>query len=91
MNPPTRWTIPDDVVFEVLDDQAVLLNLETGNYFGLNHTGTRIWKLIEEHGDIDAVRKYILEEFDVCQEALEGDLQVLLSELLERRLLVEGD
>ena len=91
MNPPTRWTIPDDVVFEVLDDQAGLLYLETGNYFGLNHTGTRIWKLIEEHGDIDAVRKYMLEEFDVWLEALEGDLQVLLSELLERRLLVEGD
>jgi hypothetical protein len=91
MNPPTRWTIPDDVVFEVLDDQAVLLNLKTGIYFGLNDTGTRIWKLIEEHGDIDAVRKRMLEEFDVSQETLEGDLRGLLSELLERGLLVGGE
>jgi hypothetical protein len=88
MNPQTRWIIPDDVVFEVLDDEAVLLNLKTGIYYGLNDTGTRIWKLIEEHGDIDTVRRRMLEEFEVSQETLEGDLLALLPELLDRGLLV---
>jgi hypothetical protein len=89
MNAQTRWIIPDDVVFEVLDDEAVLLNLKTGIYYGLNDTGTRIWKLIEEHGDIDTVRRRMLEEFEVSQETLEGDLLALLPELLDRGLLVE--
>jgi hypothetical protein len=89
MHAQTRWIIPDDVVFEVLDDEAVLLNLKTGIYYGLNDTGTRIWKLIEEHGDIDTVRRRMLEEFEVSQETLEGDLLALLPELLDRGLLVE--
>jgi hypothetical protein len=86
--PPTRWTIPDDVVFEVLDDQAVLLNL-VGIYFGLNDTGTRIWKLIEARRYRCRAQAHA-REFDVSQETLEGDLRGLLSELLERGLLVGG-
>jgi hypothetical protein len=80
--------IPDDVIFKVLENEAVLLNLKTGTYFGLNETGTRIWKLIEEHGHLEIVRRHMLDEFEVLEEALEGDMQALLSELLERGLLV---
>ena len=80
--------IPDDVIFKVLENEAVLLNLKTGTYFGLNETGTRIWKLIEEHGHLEIVRRHMLDEFDVSEETLEGDMQALLSELLERGLLV---
>ena len=34
--------ISEDAVFRELDGEAVILNLDTGIYFGLNRTGTRI-------------------------------------------------
>jgi len=40
--------IPDDVLFRELDGEAVLLNLKTGIYFGLNPVATRMWQLIVE-------------------------------------------
>jgi hypothetical protein len=37
-----------------LDGEAVLLNLETHGYFGLNPTGTEVWELVQAHPGISA-------------------------------------
>jgi hypothetical protein len=34
--------VPDDVLFRDLDGEAVILNLRTGTYFGLDELGTRM-------------------------------------------------
>ncbi|MFK7848124.1 MAG: PqqD family protein, partial [Rhodothermales bacterium] len=31
-----------------LEGEAVLLNIQSGRYFGLNEVGTSIWSLIKE-------------------------------------------
>jgi hypothetical protein len=80
--------IADDVVFEVLDDETVVLNLTTGEYHTLNGTGTRAWQLIEEHGDLDRVREAMEAEFQVEPEQLGADLDRMVSDLIERRLLL---
>ena len=81
-------TIPDDVVFEVLEGEAVVLNLDTGIYFTLNPVGTRIWQLIEEHGDLAKVRESMISEYEVEADALDRDIDALLSELVEKGLVV---
>ena len=35
-----QWIIPEHVAFQVLDGQAVVLNLDSGRHFGLNEVGT---------------------------------------------------
>ena len=81
-------SIPDDVVFEVLEGEAVVLNLETGIYFTLNPVGTRIWQLIEEHGDLAKVRDAMISEYEVGEEALDRDIEALMRELVEKGLVV---
>ena len=80
--------IADDVVFEILEDETVVLNLTSGEYYSLNQAGTRVWQLIEEHGDLDAIREAMVAEFDVSPERLSGDLDRLMRDLTERRLVV---
>ena len=82
--------IADDVVFEVLDDETVVLNLTTGDYYTLNGTGTRAWQLIEEHGDLERVRDAMAAEFEVAEERLAEDLDRLVRELIGRRLVVSA-
>lgn len=86
----SKLSIPQDVLFEVLDGEAVLLNLTTGTYFGLNRTGTRIWELICDHREREGVRRAMLEEFEVESGVLEPDVEALVGELLRRGLLVEA-
>ncbi len=79
--------IPDDVVFEVLGEDTVLLQLESGDYFTLNGSATRAWQLIEEHGDLDRVRQAMLAEYEVPHDQLNADLDRLVGDLVERGLL----
>jgi hypothetical protein len=84
-----RFAIPSDVVFEVVDGEAVLLNLRKGVYYGLNQTGTRVWQLLEDHHTRSALQRRLLEEFDVGARDVIDDLDGLLSQLLENGL-IEG-
>src|SRR5262245_649086 len=63
-----------DVVFRDLSGEAVLLNLTTGMYFGLNESGTRMWKLLLETGDPEKTLARLKDEYDVDDSRLRSDL-----------------
>jgi hypothetical protein len=73
--------IPDDVLFRELDDEAVLLNLKTGVYFGLNPVGLRVWQLIGEGTSLQHVLETMGREYEVQGEVLEHDLLDLCRQL----------
>ena len=70
-------TIAPDVMFRHLNDEAVLLDLKSGTYFGLNDVGARTWQLILEHGRLSRVLEALLEEYAVERDAGERDLMAL--------------
>jgi hypothetical protein len=67
-------TVADDVLFRELDGEAVLLNLKTGIYFGLNPVATRMWQLIAEQHSLARVLDALAGEYDADQAVLETDL-----------------
>jgi len=79
--------VSDDVVFKEIDGEAVLLDLQRGEYFGLDPVGTRIWQTLVEHGCARPAIAALLEEFDVSPETLEGDIVRLLAELSTNHLI----
>ena len=79
--------VPDDVVFRVLGDEAVILNLASGVYFGLDTVGTRMWQLMSEHGSTDKVIAAMLDEYEVEEGQLRSDLAKLIEQLSEKRLV----
>ena len=79
-------TMSEDVLFRELDDEAVLLNLKTGIYFGLNPVGTRVWQLLAEHRVLSRVLEAVASEYDVERDVLEQDLLQLARQLYEAGL-----
>lgn len=77
----------DDAVFRNLAGEAVVLDLASGRYFGLDPVGTRIWELIASGSTLRDVQHALLAEFDVSPAALESDLLEFAGQLLDRRLL----
>jgi hypothetical protein len=80
--------IPEDVLFHELAGEAVLLNLETGKYYGLNEIGTRMWMLLNEHRRLEPTFRALLDEFEVGEEQLRADLLKLVDDLAAQGLLV---
>lgn len=82
-----RISVPSHVLVRFLEGESVLLNLDTERYFGLDGTGTRMWKAVTAAPDIDSAYQELLEEFDVDPELLRSNLTDLLGQLLENGLL----
>lgn len=85
----SRVRIQDDVLFQELQGEAVLLNLTTGVYLGLDQIGTRVWQVLQEDGELNRVMEVMLQEYDVTQEKLAEDLLNLVGQMEKQGLLVE--
>ena len=77
----------DGVLFQQLQDEAVLLNLESGQYFGFDPVGTRIWSLLAEGKALPEVASAITAEYEVDAARCEADLLKLLGDLEEQGLV----
>ncbi len=87
MLPDRVVRISDQVVYKPVGNELVLLDFQTGMYFGLDPVGVRIWQLIAAHQPLGDIAETLLAEYDVTREALEKDIDTLVEEL-ERRGLV---
>lgn len=75
-------------LFQKLDREAVLLNLHTEQYFGLDPVGTRMWQVLAETNSLDKTVQTVLGEFEVDEARLRQDLAELVAKLVEKGLLV---
>lgn len=83
----SRVTPREGVLFQQLQDEAVLLNLDSGQYFGLDPVGTRIWNLLAEGNSLPRVVSAIVEEYEVDSARCEADVLKLLKDLEAQGLL----
>jgi hypothetical protein len=76
-----------DQVSTNLEDEAVILHLKDGVYFGLNQVGARIWNLLASPRTVGEIRETILQEYEVEPQRGEQDLLHLLNELHSKGLV----
>ena len=81
MHLDNRVVISDDVLFQEVGGETVLLDLSSESYFGLDETATRIWQLIQTGGTLREVLETMVREFDVTPGQMERDLMHHLDEL----------
>jgi len=79
--------VNDDVLFQELQGEAVLLNLKSGVYFGLDPVGTRIWQLFAEHEVLSEVAQAVVAEYDVAEDECSEDLLKLVDDLEKQELV----
>lgn len=84
------FTIPDDVMSRELNGEAVLLDLRSGHYFGLNATGARIWAALKDGLAPEQIPQIIVEDFDVTLERAQADVDAFIATLIQRGLITEG-
>lgn len=83
----SRVRVNDDVLFQELQGEAVLLNLKSGVYFGLDPVGMRIWQLFAEHELLTEIARTILAEYDVTENDCSADLLKLVGDLEQHGLV----
>jgi len=76
-----------DQISRDLDGEAVILNMKSGIYCGLNEVGARIWQLIQEPTIAKGVLDTLIEEYDVEPDTCEREVLALLQEMSDNGLI----
>lgn len=83
----TKISIPEQVLFRDLGDEAVLLELANGQYYGLDEVGSRMWRRLQQHGEVGTALQALREEYEVPEDQLQQDLLEFVDRLAACRLV----
>ena len=83
------WTaiVPHNVVFQALVTETVLLNIETGIYYGMTGTGSRFFEALRQGRPLESIVQDLVQEFDAPEARIRRDLIKYCSDLLARGLI----
>ncbi|MEM8721570.1 MAG: PqqD family protein [Cyanobacteria bacterium P01_G01_bin.39] len=70
-----------------LNQDVVILDLKSEEYYGLNHVGGTVWHALQEPKSVSEIREIILSKYDVEAEKCDRDLKVFLEKLETQKLI----
>jgi hypothetical protein len=74
-------------VSSTVEGEAVILNMETGVYYGLNTVGAWVWEQLQSPKTVDELLSGLVSEFEVDEDRGEADLMALLEDLAGASLI----
>lgn len=80
-------TVGNSVLFQEVGGEVVLLDIESGEYYGLNEVGSRIWTLIQEERTESGILSTMLKEYDVSEFVLASDIKQFLTKLQAKGII----
>ena len=87
MSPTPGITVSEDILTAHLAGEAVLLDMDTKNYYRLNATAAEVWKGLEKGLDREAILAGLLERYDVDEATAMAEVDALVEALRDRRLV----
>ncbi len=90
--PPERYR-PNRprVIGEVIDDEAILIDLETGSYFSLVGSGAHVWSAVERGETVDELLASLAEQCAQLPPEARDQIESFLVELVQAELIVAAD
>ncbi|NJN31116.1 MAG: PqqD family protein [Synechococcales cyanobacterium RM1_1_8] len=84
---PVYFVAAPDQVFSELGNEAVIMNLVSGTYFGLNEVGSLIWQRLQQPATLDDLCEAVEAEYDVNREVCQPDIEALLKQFQDAQLI----
>ena len=76
-----------DALSTELDGEGVILDMESGLYFGLDSVAQRIWELCKEPVQLQSIVTQITAEFEVDHHQCQQDVLFFINDMLANKLL----
>lgn len=77
------------IVSETVDDETIIVNLETGSYYDLNHVGACIWGQVEQGHTPGEAATQLVARFGAEADEARRAVDEFISDLVEEGLIAE--
>ncbi len=79
------------VIYETVDAETIIVNLDTGSYYDLNHVGAFILELVDGGAASDELSTSLMNRYRLDPDAAHSAVNGLLQELLAEEIIVSVD
>ncbi len=70
-------------------DEIMLMNLESGDYIGLNTVSADIWRQSENQSTAQEIINYLLQNYNVEENVCKAEALTCIEQMLEKGLLLK--
>lgn len=87
----TKIKIPQSVFIQEIDDETVILDTKTQEYFSINEVGKNIWDMISKTSSLQKILDELVNIYEVPKEQLKNDMINFLEALNQKGLIIIND
>jgi hypothetical protein len=87
IGPETLLQRNNELLFNDINGEIVMLSIENGEYYGMNKIGSAIWKLIEKPIRYEVLIEQLLLSFNISKEICLADTSIFLKDLFHKKLI----
>lgn len=92
LTPHSRFHLNEqEIAAKVIDGEAIIINLATGNYYSMDNVGAFTWEKLAGGQSLQEVATAIAAHYEVLYAQALADVERLTTELLQESLLTESD
>jgi hypothetical protein len=75
------------LIWRIVDDEALIVDLESGGFFSLDRVGTEVWTGLQDGLDLAQIVDAIAGKYGVDEQTVQRDVSDLLEELSREGLM----
>jgi hypothetical protein len=87
LSPESKILINPEALFANMQEEVIILGLETDQYYSLNAVGARLWQLLEQDLTLKEIHAALFVEYEVAPEILWEDVIRLIEVMAEENLI----
>ena len=80
----------DALISTNLGDDVVMMDIEQGDYYGLEAVAARIWALTEQPVSVASLCERLIAEYEISPEQCREEVLAFVNELIGRRIVRVG-
>ena len=86
-----RYRAIKEHLLSELNEEAVILSLKNGKYYGLNSVGFTVWTNVQEAATLSEIEAAVMNEYDVDEETCRCAVSSFLEQMLGEELVETVD
>ncbi len=91
ITPETVIRRSDSILASNLENEVVMMDVESGSYYGLEEPASRIWDLLAEPKSVSDLVVALQSEYDITPEQCQHEVISFVEELKKRKVVDFSD
>jgi hypothetical protein len=83
-----KYKLRKDIVYRVVDGEAIILDVGSGEHFSLNKTATEVFICLDQNRPISSLLAEQAGKYRENEKALKADTACLIKKLLEKNIII---